>query len=74
MDYIMVDVGSAPEAKTGDEVVLIGEQGNESITPDEIAKLTGTIGYEILCNIGTAIDRFYLLNDLVVLHEHGTIF
>ncbi|NLW30410.1 MAG: alanine racemase [Fibrobacter sp.] len=74
MDYIMVDVGSDPEVKTGDEVVLIGQQGNESITPDDIAKLTGTIGYEILCNIGTAIDRFYLLNDSIVLHEHGTIF
>ncbi|MDO5575852.1 MAG: alanine racemase, partial [Fibrobacter sp.] len=74
MDYVMVDAGENPTVKIGDEVVFIGQQGNESITADDIATLTGTIGYEILCNIGTSIDRFYFGDNQDVLHEQGNIF
>lgn len=59
MDQIMVDVTDIPAAALGDEAVLLGEQGSERITADEIATLTGTISYEVLCAIGTRVRRFW---------------
>jgi alanine racemase len=59
MDQIMVDVGRLP-VKTGDEAVLIGRQGKEQITAEEIAGLCGTIPYEIVCGLGSRIPRVYL--------------
>ena len=60
MDMCMVDVTSLPNVKVGEEVVLIGSQGKEKITADEIAKLTGTITYEIVCGISKRVPRIYL--------------
>lgn len=59
MDQIMVDVGSF-KPKIGDEVVLIGSQGREKITVEELANLSGTISYEIVCGLGSRIPRVYL--------------
>jgi len=59
MDQIVVDcgpVGTAP-AEVGDEVVLLGRQGDEEITASEWADLFGTISYEVLCDIGTRVPR-----------------
>jgi alanine racemase len=44
----------------GDEAVLIGRQGAEEITADEVAELQGTISYEVLCGIGPRVPRVYL--------------
>ncbi|MDR0306477.1 MAG: alanine racemase [Chitinispirillales bacterium] len=74
MDYIMVDAGPNPAISAGDEVVAMGSQGKETITPDQIAIYGNTIGYEILCNLGTSIDRFYTLNGKVIHHDPGIIF
>jgi alanine racemase len=60
MDYIMVDVGIDPHISVGDEFVAMGFQGDDCISPDEIACLGNTIGYEILCNLSKSIDRIYL--------------
>ena len=60
MDMCMVDVTSLPDVKVGGEVVLIGSQGKEKITADEIAKLIGTIGYEVVCGISKRVPRIYL--------------
>jgi len=60
MDMCMVDVTSLPNVKVGEEVVLIGSQGKEKITVDEIAKLTGTITYEVVCGISKRVPRIYL--------------
>ena len=57
MDQFMCDVTDAGEVKPGDEAVLIGRQGSEQITADDIAKLTGTIGYEIVCGISQRVPR-----------------
>lgn len=59
MDMIMVDVTENPTVKLGDEVILIGRQGMEKITAQDIATLTGTIPYEVLCNIGRRVKRVY---------------
>ena len=58
MDQIMVDVGDLP-VKAGDEVVLIGSQGGNRITAEELAGLAGTIPYEIVCGLGSRIPRVY---------------
>lgn len=60
MDYIMVDVGLNSGVAAGDEVVIIGKQGEESITADEIALCSNTIGYEILCSLGRNKEKKYL--------------
>lgn len=57
MDQIMVDLGPVTDAEVGDEVVLIGTQGDLVITADELAELTGTISYEITCDISKRVDR-----------------
>lgn len=57
MDMCMVDITSLPDVKVGEEVVLIGSQGEEKITADEIAKLIGTISYEVVCGISKRVPR-----------------
>ena len=58
MDQFMVDVGSC-EAYVGDEVVLIGKQGEQEIPLTEIAKLCDTIPYEVLCLFNHRLPRLY---------------
>jgi alanine racemase len=58
MDLTMVDVGDS-SVKIGDEVALIGAQGNERISADDIASIAGTISYEIVCGIGKRVPRIY---------------
>jgi alanine racemase len=58
MDMIMVDVSDI-QVETGDEVVIIGEQGGDRIDVREIASTIGTNPYEVLCRIGTRIERLY---------------
>jgi len=61
MDQFVVDVSHLPQKpKMGDEVVLIGTQGEENITAEELAKLLGTINYEITCAITSRVPRIYL--------------
>jgi alanine racemase len=59
MDQVMIDVGSFP-IKVGDEVVLIGSQGRQKITTEELARLSGTIPYEIVCGLGSRVPRVYV--------------
>jgi alanine racemase len=58
MDMTMIDV-TGMEVSTGDEVVIVGAQGGESIGMREIAASIGTIPYELLCRVGTRIERVY---------------
>ena len=57
MDQTMIDVTDVPNAAVGDEVILIGKDGEQRITADDIAARTGTIAYEVLCAIGTRVPR-----------------
>jgi alanine racemase len=52
MNMITVDVTRVPNVKEDDEVVLLGKQGSEHISAEEIAQLCGTISYEIFCSVG----------------------
>ena len=60
MDQFMIDVDSVPGVKIGDEVILIGRQGNQEITADELANIIGTINYEIVCMISERVPRIYV--------------
>ena len=59
MDQLMVDCGPDAAVQPGDEVVLLGRQGRESVTAEEWARLLGTISYEVLCGVGPRVDRRY---------------
>ncbi len=59
MDQLMVDVGDLP-VERGDEVVLLGTQGDATITAAEWAERLGTISYEIVCGIGPRVPRTHL--------------
>jgi alanine racemase len=74
MDYIMVDAGPQSQMRVGDEAVAIGHQGGEYISPDEVARLAGTIAYEILCGLSTKLDRYYCRNCVTVHYQPGYYF
>jgi alanine racemase len=61
MDHTTVDVTDVEGVEVGDEVVLIGtqstDQGEEKVTAADVAKLTGTIPYEVVCGIGARVPR-----------------
>lgn len=60
MDQLVLDVSHAGNVREGDIVTLIGRDGNEEITADELASLYGTIGYEVVCGISKRVPRIYV--------------
>jgi len=58
MDQLVVDVGDA-DVGVGDEVVLLGRQGDAEVTADDWARELGTISYEVVCDIGPRVPRRY---------------
>lgn len=67
MNHFMVDVTRIPEARVGDEVVVIGEQGKEQITAEDIAGCTGIAveNYDCVCLLGRRLPRLYIKPDQV---------
>ncbi len=59
MNLCMVDISDIEGVETGDQVVIMGSQGAETITADEIAEWMGTISYEVLCLFGNNNERSY---------------
>ena len=64
MDHLVVDVGSDYEVQQGDEVVLIGKSGEETITAWDLAAKLGTIPYEVLCMLNSRVPRVYTHNHI----------
>ena len=60
MDHVLVQLDAVPDALEGDEVVIIGTQGEERITADEIAERWGTVNYEVTCGLSARVPRTYL--------------
>ena len=60
MDQCMVDVTDVPDVKCGDEVIVMGSDGVNSILADDIAAATGTINYEICCAFGQRLPKVYV--------------
>jgi alanine racemase len=59
MDQTLIDVGNIPHVKPGDEVVVMGSQGNDVIDADELAERIGTINYEIVSALTPRVERIY---------------
>ena len=66
MDQCMIDVTDIGEVKVGDEVILLGEEGNLKFNADDFAEIMGTINYEITCMLKQRIPRVYIKEGKVV--------
>jgi len=62
MDQCMVQLDDIPEAQIGDEVILIGQQGDQQISATDIAVKWGTINYEVICGLASRMPRYYRNN------------
>ncbi len=60
MDQIMLRLDEVPEAQIGDEVVLIGRQGAEQITAEELGREWNTVNYDVVCGLQARVPRLYL--------------
>jgi len=60
MDLTMLDVGHIPEASLNDEVIILGKQGSEAISADEIAERVGSINYEIVSSLTARVPKVYV--------------
>ena len=65
MDQFMVDISEIPEVMEGDKVTLLGMDGTERITAEELGELSGRFNYEFVCDLGKRIPRVYI--------QHGEI-
>ena len=59
MDQFMIDVTEIPDVKVRDEVVIIGNQGNECISAEEVGDISGRFNYELVCDISKRVPRVY---------------
>lgn len=62
MDQFMVDVTDIPEVHTGDEVTLVGKDGDEVLSLETLGDLSGRFSYEFACDIGKRVPRIYIKN------------
>ena len=60
MDMCLIDITNLPDVNTEDEVVIIGNQGNDQIKVEDLAARARTIPYEILCGVGKRVPRVYI--------------
>jgi len=65
MDQIVVDISALPDVAAGEEVVLLGRQGNEEILAAELARKSGTIPWEIFTSVGRRVERVAIHQDAV---------
>lgn len=66
MDQCMADVTEIPDIKIGDEVIIFGSDGNNTITVESVAQMLGTINYEVVCSVGKRVPRAYIQNNETV--------
>lgn len=66
MDQCMIDITDVENVRVGDEVILIGNDGNLKFDADDIASMLGTINYEVVCMIGKRVPRVYTKNGEVI--------
>lgn len=71
MDQTTVDIGLATDVMVGDDVVLLGTQGEDAITVGELAQRMNTIPYEVLTSLSARVERRYIFNNEIV---HNFVF
>ena len=62
MDQFMVDVTDMPEVSVGDVVTLIGRDGEETLSVEEISEMAGSFNYEFVCDVSRRVPRVYIKN------------
>ena len=72
MDQMMIDIGNVPDVQVGTMVTLIGRDGNDCITADDVAGVYGTIGYEVVCGISKRVPRIFI-DEGKVIHEDSLV-
>lgn len=72
MDQMMIDIGNVPDVQIGTMVTLIGRDGDDCITADDVAGVYGTIGYEVVCGISKRVPRIFM-DDGRVIHEDSLV-
>jgi alanine racemase len=60
MDLTTLDLSHTQALKPGDEVTILGQEGEAKLDAQQIARLAGTISYNILCGIGARVKRLYV--------------
>lgn len=65
MDQCMIDVSHIENIKIGDEVIIFGSDGNNKITVETVALLSGTINYEIVCSVTRRVPRAYIQDNRI---------
>ena len=73
MDQLMVELGPK-EAYNGEEVVLLGGQGDDVIRPEQLAVWANTIPYEVLTSINTRVPRRFICSDEALSEQLGLLF
>ena len=66
MDQCMIDATNIKDIKIGDEVIIFGSDGNNTISVDSVALLIGTINYEIVCSVTKRVPRVYIQNNKII--------
>lgn len=66
MDQFMVDVTDIPNVKQGDEVTIVGKDGDQILTVEELAKTAGSFNYEYVCDITKRVPRVYIKNNRII--------
>jgi alanine racemase len=69
MDLVTVDVTDVPDVSAGDEVILLGSDGNDEISAEQHAAWTNTIPYEVFCRISARVPRIYVEADSSSIHS-----
>jgi alanine racemase len=64
MDQFVVDVTGIADVREGDEIVVLGRQGEDEVSADEIATWAGTINYEVVTSILPRVPRIYLRGEV----------
>jgi len=73
MDQTIIDISEIDNVHVGQEVILIGSDGQNSVTADDIATICETINYEVTCNISKRVARIYKQNGKVVFEDNNIL-
>ena len=66
MDQCMIDATAIEDIKIGDEVIIFGSDGNNTISVDSVALLIGTINYEVVCSVARRVPRAYIADHKII--------
>lgn len=71
MDQMMIDVSDIADVKDGGSVIIMGSDGKNTVSAEELASISNTINYEIVCNVGKRVPRVYIKNGEIINTKKG---